>query len=166
LLFEGLSLPAADLVRRMGRLRRVHQAIQTENCGRVAWEYFLRAARDEPKLTLARYIFSPEEVVRKIESELLVSKGVEDTISRLANQSAARWCEVPIDAPEYEKEILRRLCAGRRIFWVSERCCSELNGMVEYPLTSAVVVIKPPGSDLEFEIKRAGTRGTRLLTVI
>ncbi len=166
LVFEGLSLPAADLVRRMGRLRRLHRAIQAVDCGRVPWEYFLRAARDEPKLTLARYTFTAEEVVRRIESEVLISKGVEDTISRLGNQAAPRWCEEPIDAPAYEKEILRRLCAGHRIFWVSERCGSELNAMVEYPLTSAVVVIKPPGSDLEFEIKRAGTRGARLLNVI
>jgi hypothetical protein len=38
--------------------------------------------------------------------------------------------------------------------------------MVEYPLGSAVVVIKPPGSDLEIEIKRTGMRGPRLLQVI
>ena len=52
------------------------------------------------------------------------------------------------------------------IYWVSEKCDSELNALVEYPLTSAVVVIKPPGSDIEFEIKRAGTRGPRRLDVI
>ena len=33
-------------------------------------------------------------------------------------------------------------------------------------MTSAVVVVKPPGSDWEMEFKRAGTRGARLLDVI
>ena len=39
--------------------------------------YFLRAARDVSKLTLARYVFSPDEVVREIERTLLVTAGAE-----------------------------------------------------------------------------------------
>src|SRR5262249_48210822 len=96
----------------------------------------------------------------------VVTKGTEDTMSRFGNPSAASLTQESLQAPQWETEIVRRLCADRRVYWVSEKCSSELNSMVEYPLTSAVVVIKPPGSDLEIEIKRAGIRGRRQLDVI
>ncbi len=118
------------------------------------------------KLTLARYVFSPEEVVREIERTLVVTMGTEHALSRIAHAVAATAPPEPLDRRRYEADILRRLCAGHRIYWVSPRCGSELNALVEYPLGSAVVVIKPPGSDLEIEIKRTGTRGPRLLQVI
>jgi hypothetical protein len=152
-----------ELVRRLGRLNRAHLPIRRADGGRTAWEYFLRAARDVSKLTLARYVFSAEEVVQEIERTLLVTTGAEDALSR--NGHAAPAPEA-LGTRRYEADILRRLCDRRRIYWVSPRCGSELNSMVEYPLGSAVVVIKPPGSDLEIEIKRAGTRGPRLLQVI
>lgn len=166
--FTTLDLPGfvLEFIRRIRRLNRIHEPFLRGNSDRVAWEYFFRTARDAPKITLARYVFSVEDVCREIATKLSISEGAEDTFSRLGGQPAARWVEEPVDAPDYETEILRKLCAGRRIYWVSERCGSELNAMVEYPLTSAVVVIKPPGSDYEIEIKRAGTRGPRLLNVI
>jgi hypothetical protein len=160
---RGFSL---ELIRRLSRLNRVHQPILRGECDRVAFEYFLRVARDVPKLTLARYVFGVQEIFDEIADKLLITQGVEDTISRLGGQPATGWAEEPLDAPEFEMEILRKLCADRKIYWVSERCGSELNALVEYPLTSAVVVIKLPGSDFEIEIKRAGTRGPRLLDVI
>jgi hypothetical protein len=155
-----------ELVRRLGRLNRAHLPIRLADGGRMAWEYFLRAARDVSKLTLARYVFSAEEVVREIERTLLVTAGAEHALSRIGRAAAAPAAPEPLDPRRYEADILRRLCDGRRIYWVSPRCSSELNAMVEYPLGSAVVVIKPPGSDLEVEIKRTGTRGPRLLQVI
>ena len=45
--------------------------------------------------------------------------------------------------------------------WVAEATPGEINSLVEYPLGSVVLVIKPPGSDVEIEIKRAGIRGPR-----
>jgi hypothetical protein len=159
---QSLSGFVPELIRRLSRLNRVHQAIRQANsdadADRVAWEYVLRNARDVSKLTLARYLFSPEEVTAEIVRHLALSKAVPRSAHPLE-------VEAP-DAPDFEAAILQRLCADRRIYWVSERCGSELNALVEFPLTSAVVVIKPPGSDFEFEIKRAGTRGPRLLNVI
>ncbi len=170
-LHEGFStrdfrLFVGEFIKRISRLRRVHEAIQQVNCERVNWQYFIRASRDVSKLTLARYVFTAEEVVREIEAALIVSAGAEDAMSRSDNQPAARWTHLLPDAPPFELEILKQLCAERRIYWVSDNCTAELNSLVEYPLTSAVVVIKPPGSDIELEIKRAGTRGPRLLNVI
>jgi hypothetical protein len=155
-----------ELVRRLGRLDRVHHALRQADCGRAAWEYFLRTARDVSKLTLARYVFSPDEVIQEIERTLLVTGGAENALSRLRHRPSTPVTQESLKAPRYETEIVRRLCDGHRIYWVSARCGSELNAMVEYPLASAVVVIKPPGSDREIEIKRAGTRGPRLLNVI
>jgi hypothetical protein len=155
-----------ELVRRLARLNRVHLPIRRADGGRTAWEYFLRAARDVSKLTLARYVFTAEEVVREIERTLVVTTGTEHALSRTGRAAAPPAATTPLDARRYEADILRGLCAFRRIYWVSPRCGSELNAMVENPLGSAVVVIKPPGSDLEIEIKRTGTRGPRLLHVI
>ena len=166
---EGFSTTALggfvrELVRRLARLNRVHLLIRGADGG-AAWEYFVRASRDVSKLTLARYVFSAEEVVREIERSLLVTTGTEHARSRL-DRPTAPSAEPPLDPRRYEAEILRRLCDGRRIYWVSPRCGAELNAMVEHPVGSAVVVIKPPGSDLEIEIKRTGTRGPHLLDVI
>ncbi|MBV9675454.1 MAG: hypothetical protein JO185_03915 [Acidobacteriaceae bacterium] len=154
-----------ELIRRLSRLNRVHEPIRRPDCDRVGWEYFFRTSRDVCKLTLARYVFSAEEVIQEIESSLVITKGAEDVIPHSESKAATRSSQ-PLDAPVFETQILQRLCADHRIYWVSERCGSELNSMVEYPLTSAVVVIKPPGSDIEIEIKRAGTHGMRLLNVI
>ena len=159
----GSGIPVGELARRLSRLNRAHDAIRSTDCDAVAWGYFFRTARDISKLTLARYLFVPKEVVEEIARELEISQG-----AQTAAPGAPAMC-VPADHAElaaYEAEILTRLCAGNRIYWVSEQCGSELNALVEYPLTSAVVVIKPPGSDVEFEIKRAGTRGPRRMDVI
>jgi hypothetical protein len=153
-----------ELVRRLSRLNRLHASIRHADWDSPVWEYFVRASRDVSKLTLARYVFTIEEVVEEIERSLIVTTGAEDTMSRFGSPS--RSIAELVGAPRFETEILLRLCADRKIYWVSDQCSSELNALVEYPLTSAVVVIKPPGSDLEIEIKRAGTRGPRRLNVI
>jgi hypothetical protein len=166
--FSTTSLASfvSELVRRLGRLRRVHLLVRRPDGGPTAWEYFLRAARDVSKLTLARYVFSAEEVVREVERTLVVTRGAEDAVSRRRRGAAGAIASEPLDRRRYEAEILRRLCDGHRIYWVSPQCGSDLNAMIENPIGSAVVVIKPPGSDLEIEIKRTGLRGPRLLQVI
>jgi hypothetical protein len=153
-----------ELVRRLARLNRVHFLIRRPDDGE-AWAYFVRASRDVSKLTLARYVFTAEEVVGEIERALIITTGTEHALLRLARPTAPA-AGPPMDARRYEADILRRLCDSHRIYWVSPRCGSELNAMVEHPVGSAVVVVKPPGSDLEIEIKRTGTRGPRLLHVI
>ena len=58
------------------------------------------------------------------------------------------------------------LCQGPKIYWVSDATSSRINSLVEYPLTTVVLVIKPPGSELEFELKRAGRKGDNPFTVV
>jgi hypothetical protein len=157
---------AAELLRRMRRLNRVHEPVRHAGCDPVDWRYFLRTARDISKLTLARYTIPFGDVLAEIESRLLITRGIEDPVERIRNSKSRCHGHGQLNAPAYETSILDALCAGNRIYWCSERCGSELNSLVEYPLTSAVLVIKPPGSDYEIEIKRAGVRGLRLLDVI
>jgi hypothetical protein len=152
---------AGELIQRLARLERVHESIRQHP---PEWGYFSRAAGDVSKLTLARYLFAPEETFREILSFLRTSSGVKGATGGTEALSDAIHEHFAI--PEFERAILRKICEDRRIYWVSERSSAELNALVEYPLTSAVIVIKPPGSDLEIEIKRAGTRGERLLNVI
>jgi hypothetical protein len=68
--------------------------------------------------------------------------------------------------PCFESEILRALSAGSKIYWVSDATSSEINSLVEYPANTVVMVVKPPGSHFEFEIKRAGVKGKRPLDVV
>ena len=66
--------------------------------------------------------------------------------------------------PTYEKEIFRGLAASARVYWVSERTPSEINSIVERHLETVACAVKPPGSSMEFEIKRTGLRATFPLT--
>ena len=68
--------------------------------------------------------------------------------------------------PAYERAILDRLSEESRIYWVDETTPAAINSMMEYPLGTVAAVIKPPGSDLEFEIKRVGVRGANPLSVV
>ena len=68
--------------------------------------------------------------------------------------------------PDYEAGILQRLCAGSKVYWVAEGTSTAINSLVEYPPSTFVLVIKPPGSDLEFELKRAGRKGGNALSVV
>src|ERR1700730_2015404 len=156
----------SELVQRLRRLNRLHDPILQGVCDRDAWKYFVRVARDAPKLTLARYVFTAEEVFREVASRLRLTKGIEDAISGFDEHPADCCAHEGVELPEFEREIVSKLCASRNIYWVSKHCGSELKSLVEYPLASAVVVVKPPGSDLEIEFKRAGTQGPRLLNVI
>ena len=120
------------------------------------WAWWERRSRQECRLNLARYLFRPEEVVARALSQMDISEGTLDgTIG------------VPpvLDPRPYEAEILALLANRGQVYWVSERTSSAINSLVEYPLGSIVLTIKPPGSDLEIELKRAGMRG-RLLGVL
>jgi hypothetical protein len=59
--------------------------------------------------------------------------------------------------PKYEARILKLLCDPAKIYWVSEQPETVINSLVAYPPGTVVLVVKPPGSCKEFEIKRAGT---------
>lgn len=152
--------------RKLERLSRIHDKMQGRRTSSTALLAFIDVSRQHCKLSLARYLFTPEEVVNEIMRQVQDSDGVKDL-----DLSDPKFIQDEIDRavellPDYEAEILKRLRRTARIYWVSERTSSRLNSMVEYPLNTVVLVIKPPGSEIEFEIKRAGLRGENSLDVI
>lgn len=169
-LLEGYTrrdLPgfARELRRRLERARRVLDGVGGPETTPAALRAFLAFARRECKLALARYLFAPEEVVARILTLVKVSRGVPDRSSSPHVEEEAR--RVLDRLPPYEAQILRLLIGpSARIYWASQATGGALNSLVEYPLDTVVLVVKPPGSDLEIEIKRAGRRGGPPLSAV
>jgi hypothetical protein len=155
-----------ELRRRLSRLAWLHDRIEGNETSHAVLRDFFSVSRQHCKLTLARYLCTPEEVAVEILRQIDESDGVKDvdlTEVKTIKDEIKRSLEL---LPDFEAEILRRLIQSGRIYWVSETTSSRLNSLVEYPLTTVVLVVKPPGSDIEFEIKRAGLRGENSLSVI
>ena len=152
--------------RRLKRLNRIHSRIKGWTTSQAAIRDFIELSRQECRLTLARYLFTPDEVVAEVLRHLLLSYGIEDLTSQeppFVNTEIQRAFE---HLPDFEAAILKRLAEPSRIYWVSGNTSSEINSLVEYPLNTVVLVVKLPGSDIEFEIKRAGKRPPFALGVI
>lgn len=151
---------AMQLRTRLMRLQRIHDAMDGWNTTPAALLDFVHTASRECKLTLARYLFDPEDTARRILEQVRSTTG-------LAPSGAGDlpWHNFPhiCDTDGMLTHALRR---GRKILWVSPATSSELNSLVEYPLGTVALVIKPPGSDVEFEVKRAGMRGVNVLDVL
>ncbi len=155
-----------EFLRRLARNDRVHQTIRGTKTGSEAIREFIDYSRRDCKLTLARYLFTPDDVMREVLRHLTVAEGVRDV-----DVSQPHYIDAEIKhnlalLPDYEAGILQRLCAGSKVYWVSANTSSTINSLVEYPLSTVVLVIKPPGSDIEFELKRAGRRGGNALSVV
>jgi hypothetical protein len=114
----------------------------------------IHRSTQECKLTLAPCAFSPEEIFERILTQVKVSEGVLSSPfvpvnKKLAGAPCLLTCERP---------ILRQLQSSNQVYWVKDSTSSRINSLVEYPLGTAVLVLKLPGSDLEIELKRAGKR--------
>jgi hypothetical protein len=142
--------------RKLERLKRIHDQISGERITHRALQDFISLSRRDCRLSLARYVFSPDEVMERIFKQVKLSKGLIDLNPSQLAAVEAEDKHTLARMPHYEARILERLRETHRIYWVSEATSSELNSLVEYPLTTVVLVVKPPGSDFEFEIKRAG----------
>src|SRR5215475_4562025 len=156
----------SEFLRRLERLNYIHSRIKGRRTPDTAVRDFIELSRNDCKLTLGRYLFKPQEVVSEILRQLEVSDGVCDLSMEdypFGKEDIARVTSI---LPDYEAGILRRLIDASRIYWVSKNTSSQINSLVEYPLTTVVLVIKPPGSNIEFEIKRAGLRGPNPLSVV
>ena len=149
---------ARELRARLMRHDRVHRGLRGPATSADALRDFLALARDECRLTLARYVFTPHEVAGRVLDSVRATRGFsapfEDEVTA-AEAGAAFACY-----PAYERAILEALAEGSRVLWVGPETPSRLNGLVEYPAGTVVLVVKPPGSHHEFEFKRAGAGGT------
>ncbi|MGA9996766.1 MAG: hypothetical protein WBP93_15210, partial [Pyrinomonadaceae bacterium] len=152
--------------RKLERLKRIHDEISGERTTRRALLDFIALSRRECRLSLARYCFQPDEVVERIFEQVKLSKGLIDLNLAQPASVEAEDKQTVARLPDYEARILEKLREAHLIYWVSDKTSSELNSLVEYPLTTVVLVVKPPGSHLEFEIKRAGRRGRCPLGVV
>jgi hypothetical protein len=152
--------------RKLERLNRIHDAIRGRKTPDTALHDFIELSRHECKLSIARYAFTPEEIVARILSQLRVTDGVNDLDPSEPAFVGDEITRAKACLPEFEARILKRLCETSNIYWVSDDTSSEVNSVVEYPTTTVVLVIKPPGSDVEFEIKRAGRKGHHPLSVV
>lgn len=151
--------------RKLERLNRVHNQIKGRRTSPAAVREFIELSRRDCKLTIARYLFTPDEVVEEILRQLQVTSGVRDMDVSQPPFIDNEIRQAINQLPDFEAGILRGLGRKSKIYWVSEATSSTLNSLVEYPLTTVVLVIKPPGSHIEFELKRAGRKSDNALGV-
>src|SRR5689334_830334 len=151
---------------KLERLGYVHAKIEGWQTTDEALHDFLELARHDCKLALGRYLFTAAEVADQILGQLRETDGARDLDPVEGALIAGEVKRALERLPDFEAAILKRLYSSGRIYWVTEAIGSEINSLVEYPLTTVVVTIKPPGSDIEFEIKRAGLKGDKALGVI
>lgn len=157
---------ARQLRRRLARAGPVLRPLRARPVPARAWRDFLHLARQECKLALARYLFSAEEVVERIQDQVRCSSGVERDFAYGRPYVGEELDRALARLPAYEREIFERLSAGWWIYWAAEATPGEMSSLVEVPATTVVLVVKPPGSNLEFELKRAGRRGDQPLGAV
>lgn len=155
-----------ELRRRLQRLDHVHRGIKGRDRSNAALRRFWNCSRRECRLSLARYLLTPEEIVSRILEDLQVTTGVADYDTERPRFMDSEIAHGFSNLPDFEAKILKGLCKAGNVYWVKKTTSSEINSLVEYPLTTVVVVIKPPGSDIEFEIKRAGRKSDHALNVV
>lgn len=148
---------------RLARLARIHDKIKGKRTSKAVLREFVEVSTCECKLTLARYVFTPKEVVDRILTQLQVTNALPDADS---DEQPVVTVERDQSLPPFEAEILKLLVGAPQVYWVAENTSSKINSLVEYPATSVVLVVKPPGSDYEFEFKRAGHKGRNSLGVV
>jgi len=152
--------------RKLEKHNWVHEKLAAGRTTQSALRDFISLSKCDCKITVARYLFKPEEVVERIVKQIRTTRGVPDLDHRqppYINEAVEREFDL---LPRYEAAILRRLCRSHVVYWVSADTGSEFNSLVEYPLATVVMVVKPPGSHLEFEFKRAGRKQGPALSVV
>src|SRR5262245_8588828 len=151
---------------KLARQRRVHDAVRGRSSPDTAFRDFIELSRHDCKLSLARYLFTPQEIVEEILSRLRVTDGARDLDPSRPWFIDEEIARANGRLPGFEATILKTLCRTSKIYWPSGTTSSQINSLVEYPESTVVLAIKPPGSEIEFEIKRAGRRGDHPLTVV
>jgi len=150
---------------RLRRLDRIHRGIRGCHTTPRSLLDFILVSRQECKLSLARYLFDPNDVANRILNRVRATPGRrldDDPEHTLADSRAAN----PSQIADFDRQLLRQLRKGPRVLWVGSDTPAELNSLVECPIATVALVIKPPGSDLEFEVKRVGLRGPRAVDIV
>jgi hypothetical protein len=142
--------------RHLGRVGRVLARLKSRSVSRRDVRDFIAASRQECCLSLARYLFQPDAVAERIWGQVRRSAG--ESVSSVPSCVAAEAQRQLARLPRLERGLVRSLMATRETYWVSEATSSWINALIERPIGTVVLVVKPPGSGLEIELKRAGRR--------
>ncbi len=153
----------AQVWRRIGRMRRFHRLAHTGASDRAVLDY-LHAADRECRLTFARYLFSAEDVIARIERHVRRSNGHPDPARH--GQFTPESQRTREGLPALERAIVEHLGKDAVIRWASFGTPQSINSLVEQPIGTVVLTVKPPGSCHEIEIKRAGRIRVRPLDVV
>ncbi|MFT4588747.1 MAG: hypothetical protein ACI8QF_002853 [Limisphaerales bacterium] len=147
--------------RRLERHRFVFQGLRGLNTTQTAVTSVMHFASSECHLALARHIFAAREVVPRLHEDMRASRGIPSPFPEADGFIDEEVERMLTALPAYEAEIVRELNESSEVYWVSDHTSERINALVEYPLTTVVLVVKPPGSSLEIELKRAGHKGRR-----
>jgi hypothetical protein len=152
--------------RKLERMNYVHGKIKGRRTSDIALRNFIEISRLECKLSLTRYLFTAEEVADRILKHLQITDGMKDVDRTQPAFVGDQLSDALSRLPDFEARIVERLSESSDIYWVSENTSAEINSLVEYPLTTVVVVVKLPGSNIELELKRVGRKGKNSLNVV
>ncbi|HKP02665.1 MAG TPA: hypothetical protein VJU77_04800 [Chthoniobacterales bacterium] len=162
---EGFSTRDVRSFVRSWRRRLMHPPGLLDRPGGSTLERWQHLAQAEHRIFLARYLFSPNEVVGRVLGCLRVTKGEEMPFTHDADLIRAEARQARETMPRYEARILELLCNPASVYWVSDETSRAIGSLVANPPGTVVVVVKPPGSLMEFEIKRTGTPTSLPLSV-
>ncbi|HYC90761.1 MAG TPA: hypothetical protein VEO54_16205 [Thermoanaerobaculia bacterium] len=154
---------AAELRKRIGRYEHVHNGFARDPLRAAA--DFVEHSRHECRLALSRYLLPAADVVEQILAVVRTTAGLPH-LPKTDPYNLGEARRAIASLPPYEREILELLLAEPLIYWVAEETPSTVHSLVEYPIGTIVLAIKPPGSDLEIQIKRAGCRGERAIDCV
>ena len=149
---------AVELRRRLARNLRAHRALAGPRPSASALAAWIHLSRRDCRLHLAPHLFTPGEVVDRI---VAASRSAAASPSPYVDGNAFSRAEArrAVDRlPADEKAVVEELVRRRVAYWVAAETPAEINSLVEYPLTTVVLVVKLPGSRTELELKRAGKR--------
>jgi hypothetical protein len=149
--------------RRLLRLKYLHLRMRGPATDPEALCDFLHVAAQPCRLLFARGFFRADQIAGRILASVRTSLGV-----RAESEGSEDWTraarEQLANLPPLEREIAAALSADENAYWVADETPSEINSLVEYPLGTVALAIKPPGSDLELEVKRVGVQGPHVLS--
>ena len=159
------ELDSQALRQRLARNARVHDRLAGRR-SQAAVADFLHLATRECRLTLARWLWTAEEIFARIEASVRQSRGMRAVPLYTHPFVDPESQEALRSRPPLDREILVRLGDDATIRWTAPQTSSRINSLVEHPLGTVVLTLKLPGSDEEIEIKRAGIRGPFPLDVL
>ncbi|HSS50386.1 MAG TPA: hypothetical protein VLX28_15725 [Thermoanaerobaculia bacterium] len=159
------AIDAGELRRRIARNARVHAGLRGPETPAAARTDFLHLAAQESRLALLRWLWTPGEVIDRVLSAMRSSRAMIQPLGELP-WIAAEAARALAALPEWERAVAAALASARCAFWVPLEPGAAGGDLVACPAGTVVLTVKPPGSDLEIEIKRAGRPHPRPLAVV